>query len=39
MSSLPVGTYIFHFAVDTSMNGVLDFGELFSDSVVVNIMP
>ena len=33
------GTYIFYFAVDTTMNGVLDFGELFFDSVIVNIIP
>ena len=37
--SIPVGTYTFYFAVDTNMNGVLDFGELFFDSVVVNITP
>ena len=39
MAGLPVGTYTFYFAVDTNMNGVLDFGELYFDSVVVNIMP
>ncbi len=39
MTDLPEGTYTFYFAVDTNMNGVLDFGELFSDSVVVNITP
>ncbi len=29
VSVLPPGTYAFYFAVDTNMNGVLDFGELF----------
>jgi hypothetical protein len=37
MSGLPMGTYIFYFAVDTNMNGSLDLDELFFDSVVVNI--
>ncbi len=39
VSGFPSGTYTFYFVVDTNMNGVLDFGELFFDSVVVNIMP
>lgn len=34
---LPVGTYTFYFGVDTNMNGSLDSGSLFFDSVVVNI--
>ncbi len=37
MANLPAGTYTFYFAVDTNMNGVLDLGELYYDSVVVNI--
>ena len=39
MSDLPVGTYIFYFAVDTIMNGILDLdiGKLFFDFVVVEI--
>ncbi len=39
VSGLPSGTYTFYFAVDTNMNGSLDFGELFFDFVVVNITP
>lgn len=39
MPGLPVGTYTFYFAIDKNMNGVIDFGELFFDSVVVNITP
>ena len=37
MPGLPVGTYTLYFAVDTNMNGSLDFDQLFFDSVVVNI--
>ncbi len=39
MPDLPAGTYTFYFAVDTNMNSVLGFNELFFDSVVVNINP
>ena len=39
MSGLPVGTCTFYFAVDMNMNGIIDFSELFFDSVVVNINP
>ncbi len=39
VSGLPSGTYTFYFAVDLNMNGIIDFGELFFDSVVVNITP
>ena len=38
-SGLGAGNYIYYFAVDLNKNGVLDFGELFFDSVVVNITP
>ena len=36
VSAIPSGTYTFYFAVDMTMNGLLD-GELFFDFVVVNI--
>ena len=36
-SGLPLGSYMFQFGVDTVMNGALDIGSLFSDSVDVNI--
>ncbi len=39
VSGLPSGTFTFYFAVDTNMNSVLDFAELYYDSVVVNITP
>jgi hypothetical protein len=39
MSSLPPGSYTFHFGVDMNMNGVLDMGELYVDSVAVTITP
>ena len=39
VSVIPPGTYTFYFAVDMNMNGLLDLGELFFDSVVVNITP
>ena len=39
MSDLPVGTYTFYFAIDTNRNGILDSGELYFDSVIVNINP
>ena len=38
-SVLPKGTSKFYFAIDTNMNGVLDFDRLVFDSVVVNITP
>ena len=38
-SVLPKGTSKFYFAIDTDMNGVLDFDRLVSDSVVINITP
>ena len=38
-SGLDAGTYTYHFGVDLSMNGILNFGELYQDSVVVNITP
>lgn len=37
VSGIPVGTYKFYFAVDTKMNGLLDFDQLFFNSVDVNI--
>lgn len=37
MLGLPVGTYTFYFAVDTNMNGNLDFDQLYYDSVAVNV--
>ena len=41
ISGLSEGVYTFYFAVDIKMNGFLDLnsGELFFDSVVVNITP
>jgi hypothetical protein len=39
MAGLPAGTYTFHFAVDTNMNGSLDLDQLYYDSIVVNITP
>ena len=38
-AALPDGTYTFYFAVDMNMNGSLDMGDIFFDSVVVNISP
>ncbi len=37
MLGLPAGTYTFYFAVDTNMNGVLDFDPLYYDSVIVDV--
>lgn len=37
ISGLPPGTYTFYFAVDTNMNGQLDFDQLHYDDVVVNV--
>jgi hypothetical protein len=39
MSGLPVGSYIFYFGVDTIMNGSIDMGVIYYDSVDVNITP
>ena len=36
-SNLPPGNYSFHFGVDTNANGVLDFDDLFVDTVDVTI--
>jgi subtilisin family serine protease len=38
ISGLPPGTYTFFFGVDMNMNGSIDVGVLFLDSVVVNIV-
>lgn len=37
MIGLPVGTYIFYFAVDTNMNGSLVSDKLYTDSVNVTV--
>jgi hypothetical protein len=37
-TGLPVGTYAVYFGVDTIMNGVLDFGNLYFDLVLVYIV-
>lgn len=37
ITQLPLGTYVFYFAVDTVMNGLIDFNQLYYDSVIVNI--
>ena len=37
MSGLPEGMYTAYFGVDMDMNGLLDFDQLYYDSVVVNI--
>jgi hypothetical protein len=39
MSGLPIGTYTFYFAVDTVMNGSIDMGQIYYDSVDVTIVP
>jgi hypothetical protein len=39
MSGLPVGSYTFYFGVDMIMNGSLDMGQAFYDSVTVNVTP
>jgi hypothetical protein len=39
MSGLPVGTYTFYFAIDMVMNSLLDMGQIYYDSVKVNIVP
>ena len=38
ISGLPVGMYNFFFAIDTNMNGSLDFDKLYFDSVGVKII-
>ncbi|MDR4506915.1 MAG: hypothetical protein MRJ65_01540 [Candidatus Brocadiaceae bacterium] len=38
VSDLPPGSYTFYFGVDLNMNGVLDVGELFADSVKVSVL-
>lgn len=37
--TLSVGTYTIYFGVDMNMNGVLDIGQTYYDSVVVTVMP
>ena len=37
MSTLPIGGYTFYFVVDMTMNGILDFSQLYHDGVEVNI--
>jgi hypothetical protein len=37
--ALPQSTYVFHFGVDTDVNGVLDSEVLFYDSVQVDVTP
>jgi hypothetical protein len=37
MSGLPVGSYTFYFGVDMNMNGSVDIGQLYYDSVEVNV--
>ena len=37
VTGLPPGTYVFYFAVDTIMNGQIDFDHLYCDGVVVNV--
>jgi hypothetical protein len=38
-AALPAAMYTIHFGVDLNMNGVLDFGHVFSDSVDVTVSP
>ena len=38
-SGLPVGTYEFYFGVDLNMNGLISYGTLYYDKVVVNVTP
>jgi hypothetical protein len=38
-SNLSEGKYIFYFAVDTIMNGSIDYNEIQYDSVIVNLTP
>ncbi|MCP4262624.1 MAG: hypothetical protein GY774_34740 [Planctomycetes bacterium] len=39
MSGLPVGSYTFYFGVDLIMNGSLDMGQIYYDSVEVEVTP
>jgi hypothetical protein len=39
ISGLPVGNYTFYFGVDMIMNGSLDMGDIYYDSVEVTITP
>jgi hypothetical protein len=36
---LPEGSYNFYFGVDMSMNGLLDMGQMYYDSVAVTVTP
>jgi len=38
-TGLPTGTYTFYFGVDGNMNGVIDMGQIYYDSVGVTITP
>jgi hypothetical protein len=38
-SSLPEGQYIFYFAVDTIMNGSIDYSDVYYDWATVNLTP
>ncbi len=38
-SGLSEGTHTFYFAIDTNMNGSLDMGSIYYDSVEVNVTP
>ena len=38
IAGLPLGSYIFYFGVDLIMNGLVDFDQLFFDSITVNIV-
>ncbi len=37
ITGLPAGTFVFYFAVDTVMNGQIDFSVLYYDGVIVNV--
>lgn len=37
VSGLPSGPYTFYFGVDTNMNGIIDFDELFFDSAEIEV--
>ena len=38
ITGLPAGTYVFYFAVDSIMNGQIDFDHLYHDAVVVHVI-
>jgi hypothetical protein len=38
ITGLPAGTYVFYFAVDTLMNGQVDFSHLYHDAVIVHVV-